>query len=340
MQPNLFDLQKSSLDKMTDYTDPSQRHHSFISEYLRKLEQDFKPKNLYSPIHYILNQPGKRIRFNLTVKACELFGGESEDAIHAALATEVFHNFTLIHDDVMDGATTRRNHPTVHTRWDLNTAILSGDAMLILAYEILLTRHSPQTHQILHHFTDAAKTVCEGQQMDLDFESLPIIQMDTYLEMVVKKTAALIAGGMLIGALTAGAAQDQAMLLHEFGINLGIAFQIRDDMLDCYGERQKVGKKRGGDILQGKKTILYIRTWFNLSEDEQAKFESLYRGNSEDKVDQVMRYFDQTDVKSYAIGQEQKYFDKALKALKKIQVPEARKLDLFDFANNLMGRDH
>lgn len=325
---------------MTDYTDPSRKHHSFISEYLRKLEKDYKPENLYAPIHYILDQPGKKIRFNLTVKACELFGGKSEEAVHAALATEVFHNFTLIHDDVMDGAATRRNQPTVHKKWDLNTAILSGDAMLILAYEILLNHPSSRSPDILRHFTRAAKTVCEGQQMDMDFESLPIVQTDKYLEMVTKKTATLIAGGMLIGALTAGASHDEALLLHEFAINLGIAFQIRDDMLDCYGERQKVGKKRGGDILQGKKTILYIRTWFNLPQEEQAKFESLYRSNAEDKVDQVMRYFDQADVKSYAIEQEQKYFDKALKALKKIDVPESRKLNLFDFANNLMGRDH
>lgn len=325
---------------MTDYIEPSQKHLAFIEEYLRDLEKKFEPHNLYAPILYILRQPGKKIRFNLTIKACELFGGESKDAVYSALATEVFHNFTLIHDDVMDDASTRRNQPTVHTRWDLNTAILSGDAMLILAYEILLKQKSPAIVPILQHFTEAARVVCEGQQLDIDFEELPVVQMDSYIQMITKKTAALIAGGMYIGALSAGASPEQANLLHEFGVNLGIAFQIRDDMLDCYGERQKIGKVRGGDILQGKKTILYIRTWYSLPEEEKNRFESLYLGQSDGKIDQVMKYFNQVDVKSYAIEQEQYYFDKALLALKKIDVPESRKLDLFHFANNLMGRDH
>lgn len=299
-----------------------------------------QPRHLYDPVRYILAQNGKKIRFNLTIKACELFSGNHRTALQAALAVEIFHNFTLIHDDIMDDAKTRRNQPTIHEKWDTNSGILSGDVMMILAYESLLQCPVHLQPSILPLFSKSARAVCEGQQMDMDFESLPVVQMDKYLEMITKKTAVLLAASLAIGAYCGNASADEASHLYEYGKNLGISFQIRDDLLDCYGEVQKVGKEKAGDIIQGKKTILYIRTWFSLGEEEQKKFTQLYHSSASGKIDEVLTYFDKAGAKEYALSKEQEYFEKALAALAKINLPSEQKKVLTDYTQSIFRRDH
>lgn len=324
---------------MTHQTNFHPDYQSFIERQLREWKEKYGPSSLYEPIYYILNQKGKKIRFQLTMKACQVFSKDTEAALYAALAIEVFHNFTLIHDDVMDGAETRRNAPTVHTKWDLNTAILSGDAMMILAYQVLLQNKKAATPDILRHFTDTAREVCEGQQLDMDFENLPAVQMDSYLEMIARKTAVLIGTASRIGALCGGAGKKEAEALYHFGKNLGMAFQIRDDYLDCYGNSRKTGKQRGGDILQAKKTILYIRTWLALAPEEQPAFEKLYHNDSADKVNRVLEYFDRADAEEYTLQREQEYFSEALKALDESGLPPEKQALLTDFAGQLTGRE-
>lgn len=299
-----------------------------------------QPRRLYDPVRYILAQKGKKIRFNLTLKACELFSGRHEEAVQAALAVEIFHNFTLIHDDIMDDAKTRRNQPTIHEKWDSNTGILSGDVMMILAYEALLKCPAHSHPSILPIFTQSARAVCEGQQMDMDFETLPVVQMDKYLEMITKKTAVLLAAALAMGAYCGNATDAEASHIYEYGKNLGISFQIRDDLLDCYGEVQKIGKVKAGDIIQGKKTILYIRTWFSLAEEEQKKFTHLYHSSDPGKVNEVLTYFDKTGAKEYALSKEQEYFDKAHAALAKIALTPEQKKILTDYTQSIFRRDH
>lgn len=299
-----------------------------------------QPRRLYDPVRYILAQKGKKIRFNLALKACELFSGHHKEAIQAALAVEIFHNFTLVHDDIMDDAMTRRNQPTIHEKWDANTGILSGDVMMILAYEALLKSPAHSHSYILPMFTQSARAVCEGQQMDMDFESLPVVQMDKYLEMITKKTGVLLASALAMGASCGRASETEATHIYEYGKNLGISFQIRDDLLDCYGEVQKVGKVKAGDIIQGKKTILYIRTWFSLAEEKQEEFTKLYHSSEPDKIDKVLTYFDGAGAKEYALSKEQEYFNKALTALSKINVDSQQKKILTDYTQSIFRRDH
>lgn len=309
-----------------------------LKPHIQNLLPD-SPAGLYDPVRYILAQRGKKIRFFLTLKANEMFSQDQASAIHAALAIEIFHNFTLIHDDIMDEAETRRNQPTVHHKWDSNTGILSGDVMMILAYESLLKCPQHVHANVLPLFTKSAREVCEGQQLDMEFESLPVVQMDEYLEMIRKKTAVLLAASLSIGAYCGEASPEEANYLYQYGENLGMAFQIRDDVLDCYGDIQKVGKMNAGDILQGKKTILYIRTWFSLPPEEQDLFTELYHSDHTDKIQKVLNYFEQAGAREYAHRKEQEYYDKAHTALDKINLSTERKKTLTDYTHAILGRD-
>lgn len=309
-----------------------------LKPHIQNLLPD-SPVGLYDPVRYILSQEGKKIRFFLTLKANEMFSDDRDAAIHAALAIEIFHNFTLIHDDIMDEAETRRNQPAVHRKWDANTGILSGDVMMILAYESLLQCPQHVHAKILPLFTKSAREVCEGQQLDMEFESLPVVQMDEYLEMIRKKTAVLLAASLSIGAYCGDASAEQAEYLYQYGENLGMAFQIRDDVLDCYGDMRKVGKVKAGDILQGKKTILYMRTWFSLPPEEQDVFTELYHSDQDDKIQKVLKYFDRAGSRDYAHHKEQEYYDKAHAALDKINLSAERKKILTDYTQAILGRD-
>ena len=233
-----------------------QKH--FLS-YLKDYNTERDPKNLYEPVQYILNLGGKRLRPILTLMTADCFGGDVNKALDAALAVEVFHNFSLIHDDIMDDAPLRRGQQTVHEKWDLNTGILSGDAMLIMAYQ-LFENYPPETFQnLLTLFSKTALEVCEGQQYDIDFETRNAVSIAEYLKMIEYKTAVLVAAAMKMGAIIAGASDEDQNRCYEFGKNLGIAFQLQDDYLDAFGNPETFGKQVGGDIIENKKTYLYLK---------------------------------------------------------------------------------
>ena len=218
-----------------------------------------KPHKLYDPIAYTMSHGGKRLRPLLTLLACDLFSGDVEKALYPALAIEVFHNFTLVHDDIMDKAPLRRGKETVYKKWDSNIAILSGDTMFALAYQYALNTDSNLVPKILSVFSQAAIEVCEGQQFDMDFETSPSVSIDEYLEMIRLKTAVLIAVSLQIGAIIGDASEEEIIEMYNFGNNLGMAFQLKDDLLDVYGEQEKFGKKTGGDIVANKKTYLFLK---------------------------------------------------------------------------------
>ncbi|HEX2394040.1 MAG TPA: polyprenyl synthetase family protein, partial [Bacteroidales bacterium] len=229
-----------------------------INRHINEIKLPELPLNLYEPIKYMLSLEAKRLRPSLVLMGCNVYSENTQPAIYPALAIEVFHNFTLIHDDIMDRSDLRRNHPTVHVKWNPSVAILSGDAMLIKAYELLSHPSIVNLHQILPVFNDTALRVCEGQQFDMDYESCAGITIDEYLQMVEYKTAVLVAAALKIGALTGGASDKDAELLYQFGRNLGIAFQLQDDLLDVFADSSVFGKVTGNDIVSNKKTILLI----------------------------------------------------------------------------------
>ncbi len=248
-----------------------EEHIQYLNDEVEKLKIDGGVSSLYEPISYILSIGGKRLRPALTLMSSEMFGCAGEQALYPALAGEVFHNFTLMHDDIMDEAPVRRGQTTVHEKWDTNQAILSGDAMLVLAYQILTQYTSEHFKEVMECFNKTALEVCEGQQLDMEYEERDDVSVDEYLNMIHLKTSVLLAGSLRIGAIVAGVEQSEKDKICNFGLNLGMAFQLRDDYLDAFGDAQKFGKQQGGDILSDKKTYLLIKAF------EKA-------GNSEMKV--------------------------------------------------------
>lgn len=240
-----------------------------INEEIKKLNWAKEPKGLYEPIGYTLEAGGKRIRPTLAILGCELFGGKVKDAIPAALALEIYHNHTLLHDDVMDHSDTRRGRATVWKRWNENTAILSGDQMLIEAFKILGKTPSSKLPEVLRLFAKMASDICEGQQYDMDFENRKDVRIEEYIEMIRLKTSVLLATALQIGAYIAGAELEHQQKVYEFGIHVGLAFQIQDDILDCFGDPETFGKPIGGDIRESKKTYLFLSAWDKASEEER-----------------------------------------------------------------------
>ncbi|MBK8699143.1 MAG: polyprenyl synthetase family protein [Saprospiraceae bacterium] len=239
--------------------DITSRYNDKISQYFEQMAPKGEPASLYEPINYLLMLGGKRIRPAMVLMSCELFEKDTDKALPAAYALEVFHNFTLMHDDIMDKATIRRGFPTVHEKYDLNTAILSGDAMLIYSYQILCGYEPAMAHKILKSFNKMAMELCEGQRLDMDFETSNIVSIDGYLKMIAFKTSVLLASAMEVGGIIGGGGESDLKHLYEFGKNIGIAFQIQDDLLDAFGDEKKVGKQPGGDIIQNKKTYLFLK---------------------------------------------------------------------------------
>ncbi len=321
-----------------------------IKELQKQVEQQIasikwiqQPTGLYEPIEYVLSLGGKRIRPVLTLLACRLFSGDEKAAMPAALAIEVFHNFTLLHDDVMDRADTRRGKATVHKKWNDNTAILSGDAMLIKAYQMLQSVSSNQFPLLLQLFSQTAMEVCEGQQYDVDFESDDSVSLDSYIEMIRLKTAVLLAASLKMGALIGGASQKDADALYQYGINLGLAFQLRDDYLDSFGDAAVFGKKIGGDICCNKKTFLMINALQLASEGDKKELLAWMRRNDvacfEQKVDAVLKIYKKLQIDQLCEEAIHKYFTKSVESLKGIQLSDNEKDILIDFANKLMGRN-
>ncbi len=312
-------------------------------DYLQDHSFRFEPKELYEPVDYILQLGGKRMRPVLLLMSHFLFNNKFRKALPAAYAVEIFHNFTLLHDDIMDDAPLRRGQPTVHEKWDINTGILSGDVMLIYAYEYLLKLedHS-RLPEILQIFNRTAIEVCEGQQLDVNFEQRNDVTIEEYLKMIELKTSVLLAGAMRIGAITAGASVADAEHIQEFGRNIGIAFQLQDDLLDTFGDPAKFGKKVGGDIVNNKKTYLILKAMEiadELTRDELSRQMSIPTSDEVSKISAVTETLRRLDIPALTEAVKTSYQKKAFDHLEQINAPQERKQPLIDIAEYLLGRE-
>lgn len=303
-----------------------------------------EPRELYAPIEYTLRLGGKRIRPTMLLMANALFGGDEQQVRNAALGIETFHNFTLLHDDLMDRSPLRRGQPTVYTKWDENTAILSGDTMFALAWRYFLRQSTPKLQEILQCFNETAIEVCEGQQKDMNFERMGLanVSIDNYMDMIRQKTAVLLAGALKIGALYAGAPADEVERLYAFGIHLGLAFQMQDDLLDGYGDTTVFGKKTGQDIRDNKISFLPLTALKNANEEQRKELLALFAAkdnmDEEEKVRRVLALYQTMNLKNAiekAIADE---FETARKELDGIHADEPRKTPLRELMETLNGR--
>jgi len=312
-----------------------------IEERIRQLEVINKnPSALYEPIGYILSLGGKRIRPVMTLMACNLYTDDITPAVNPAVAIEVFHNFTLVHDDIMDNAALRRNKPTVHAKWNNNIAILSGDAMQVVAYQLMCDTEPTQIKPLLDIFNTTALEVCEGQQYDMNFAKGGDVSLEDYLLMIELKTSALLAASLKIGALCGGASEPEAQKLYEFGRNLGLAFQIQDDYLDVYADQDLFGKTVGGDIAENKKTFLLIKA-LELANGEHAEAlkNSFTKANINEKVEIVRNIYNELDIPRMAKEKIAEFSERAFCYLSSLQVEETRKVILIEMAQELMNRE-
>jgi len=314
--------------------------HSLIENYLAQTGFPAEPERLYAPISYSLAGGGKRLRPMLVLLSYSLFAENVQLALPAAGAVEVFHNFTLLHDDIMDNASIRRGKPSVHARWGQNVAILSGDAMLICAYRLLGMLPAERLSQVLATFNTMALEVCEGQQYDMDFEQRQKVSVVDYMHMIELKTSALLAGSAQIGALLGGAPEEDCRKLRRFATELGLAFQLQDDLLDSYGD-ERLGKAIGGDILEGKKTYLAVTAMSRADDAVRQELRSLLAGGGMEpakKIAAVKAIFDKLDIPHLTEQQIGLRFERALAQLDTLSVDAARTAPLRDFAAGLMGR--
>ncbi len=319
------------------------RYQTLIEDKLSSVDLSGKPEQLYDPIRYMLSIGGKRMRPVLVLAGCELFNGDIQEAVNAALAVEYFHNFTLLHDDIMDNAPLRRGHQTVHEKWNANTAILSGDAMFVKAYQLLGSCKPEHFQKIFPVFNRTALEVCEGQQMDMLFESKEKVSVPQYMRMIELKTAVLLGAAFEMGAICGNAREEDAKRLYRFGRNLGIAFQLHDDILDVYGDTVKVGKQAGGDIISNKKTYLLLKALelsnrYMLEELQGWLFAKEF--NAQEKVEAVKSIYDFTGVKALAEKEAWNYFERAKSELANIPAGEQMKSDMLTWAEQLMDRSH
>jgi geranylgeranyl diphosphate synthase type II len=298
------------------------------------------PASLYEPGEYFLSWGGKRIRPVMCLMGNEMFGAIHADTYHVAAAIELFHNFTLIHDDIMDEAPLRRGMETVHRKYGPNTALLAGDVMLIRAYEYLNKIDGQYLQRILELFNRTAREVCEGQQLDIDFEKMTDVSLDAYINMISLKTSVLLAASLEMGAILGGASEGNCRHLYEFGKNLGIAFQIQDDYLDAFGDPEKFGKEPGGDIRQNKKTFLLLHAMEVADADQKKKLVRLMAENADDKVQQVLSIFETCGVDRWANERKEQYLQTALQHLEDIAVVSARKKPLLELAEFLVQREY
>lgn len=300
-----------------------------------------EPKNLYEPIDYILRLGGKRMRPVLTLLSTEVFDVDFKKALSAATAVEVFHNFSLVHDDIMDDAPLRRGKETVHEKWNLNTGILSGDAMLILAYQYFESYEPTIFRALAKLFSKTALEVCEGQQYDVDFETRDDVSIPEYLKMIEFKTAVLVGAAMKMGAIIAETSEENRNLIYDFGLNLGIAFQLQDDYLDCFGNPETFGKQVGGDIIENKKTYLYLKAMEFAKPDEREQLHHLYSiqpNDNTEKIESVKEFFNQTGASNATQKAIEDYTMKSFETLTKMQISEEKKMVLRGFGERLMKR--
>lgn len=297
------------------------------------------PATLYDASQYILQIGGKRVRPVSVLMCNELFGTITEDAYHAATAVELFHNFTLIHDDIMDKAPIRRGMKTVHTAFGDSTALLAGDVMLVAAYEYLNRVDPSRLHSMLSLFSQTAREVCEGQQLDMDFEKSAIVHLDDYIQMITLKTSVLLAASMQLGAIAGGAGKENQRNLYSFGKRLGIAFQIQDDYLDAFGNPEKFGKQVGGDILANKKTFLWIHAMEASNDEQRAILMDAAQQTDTEKVNRVLSVYKACGVDAWARSLKESYYQQAMESLDAVAVPKARKAELEWLARYLLSRD-
>jgi len=317
-----------------------ERYKEEVSSFIDTVQLNKTPEELYAPIDYILKIGGKRLRPILTLFAAEVFGTSSKEAIYAAVAIEMFHNFSLIHDDIMDEAPLRRGNETVHQRWNLNTGILSGDAMLILAYQYFENYKPEVFRDLAKLFSKTALEVCEGQQLDINFETRDDVTISEYIKMIEYKTAVLVGAAFEMGAIVAEASPENRQAIYDYGKYLGIAFQLQDDYLDAFGDAETFGKQVGGDILENKKTFLYLKALENADETQKKQLEKWFSTteNSAQKVEEVKRLFIETGVVTDSEELTEIYTNKALAILDQMQISSDYKEELREFSLNLMNR--
>jgi geranylgeranyl diphosphate synthase type II len=317
-----------------------QHFQELFENYLNEQKFNPSPIELYEPVQYILSLGGKRIRPALVLLANKAFQGNITDALPAAFVMELFHNFTLVHDDIMDKASLRRGQPTVHKKYGDNAAILSGDVMMIWCYKCLMNLPQEKFKEVFELFNDTAIKVCEGQQMDMSFENRGDVSEAEYLKMIEYKTSVLLACSLKSGAVIAGATAHDAEKIFEFGLNIGLAFQLQDDILDAFGEVDKVGKEQGGDIKNNKKTLLLIKALLEAKGEDAAQLQMLLSSNGDEKVPAMIQLFNKLGVKDYAESMATSYNEKAFNALNSIEHINAEgKQDLILFAEMLLNRE-
>lgn len=315
---------------------------NYFEDQLNTITYNDKPLELYDPIKYTLGIGGKRIRPVTTLMGCELFSGDYTKALPQAIAIELFHNFTLIHDDIMDNAPIRRGKETVYRKWDANIAILSGDTLFALAYQYAMQADNSILKNILEVFNQTAIEVCEGQQFDLNYETDSAVSADDYINMIRLKTGVLFGASLKIGALIGGASCDDANLIYDFGVNIGLGFQLKDDLLDTFGNEGIFGKKTGGDITSNKKTILYILALEKANKIDGDKLRHLYQESDisdEQKIEQVKEIFLKYNVDTSANELIDKYFEIGIESLNKIDVSDKQKEELIVVANKMIDRN-
>jgi len=320
-----------------------QQLQNIIIEAINGKRYPKQPAELYEPMQYMMNLGGKRLRPALLLMGCDAFGGDIYQAINPAIAIEVFHNFTLMHDDIMDKAPLRRGKTTVHEKWNSSVGILSGDAMLVEGYKLMMQVKENILRPVLEIFNDTAIAVCEGQQIDMNFEQQTAVKIDAYINMIRLKTAVVLGGALKIGALIAGAKQQDADLIYAFGEYLGIAFQLQDDILDVYGDPEKFGKQVGGDIISNKKTYLLIKALETANQEQLQELNhwlQLTNFDAVKKVSAVRNLFDQMEVREKAEQEMNRFAQSALQSLKDLHLDEVRKNALFEFADMLLVREN
>jgi geranylgeranyl diphosphate synthase type II len=318
---------------------------NILQKSLVELNEDLnkKPAELYEPQQYILALGGKRIRPLLTLIGCDLFEGDTIEAIHAANTVELFHNFSLIHDDIMDNAPLRRGKVTVHEKWNHNIGILSGDAMLVMAYKELAKCKPEHLQALLNLFNQTAIGVCEGQQLDMNFETMNEVSIDSYVKMITLKTAVLLGCSLQMGAIIAGSNLETQEHIYNFGKEIGIAFQLKDDILDVYGNIDKVGKQSGGDIISNKKTFLLLKSLELANPSQRKELDSWIAKTDFDKsekVNAVKSIYNQLGIFELSEAEVNRHYESALKNLEWITCDASKKADLLRFAEALMGREH
>ena len=318
-------------------------HIKLFEDYIETFINDLNDNAVYEPIKYFLKLPSKRVRPLLTLISSSLYSGDIQNALPASLANEVFHNFTLVHDDIMDSSKIRRGNESVHIKWNVNQAILSGDAMQILAYKCLENYESKIQKKLIQIFNDTALKICEGQQLDIEFEKEKDLKFSDYIQMIQYKTAVLLGSSLKMGGIVNNASETDLELLYDIGLNLGLAFQIQDDYLDLFGDEKLIGKKIGGDVIKRKKTVMY-HVYKDISSSEDSHFlDQIYDDNKlEDvtKVEKITSLYKDKEVNIKTRKLSQEYSSKAISLIEKLNIKNDNKTGLIDICNKLLSRDY